>query len=160
LETSEIPKERGTRERGGVYIGGVVEVDGKILKENEKSEDDLISKDKRIKKEIARLKKLFKNIPKDTMNSVIALINNAAFMTVTLEDLQETINSQGPVSEYQNGENQWGTKKSPEVEIYNTMVKNLASVIKQLTDLIPAGAPPPSKELDPFEKIIRRGRNG
>lgn len=119
-----------------------------------------MSKDKRIKKETARLKKLFKNIPKDTMDSVLALINNAAFMTVTLEDLAETINESGAVSEYQNGENQWGTKKSPEVEIYNTMVKNLASVIKQLTDLVPVGAPPPPKELDPFEKIARRGKSG
>lgn len=127
---------------------------------SETSEDDLITKEKRIKKEVTRLKKLLKHIPKDKMNSVMALINNAAFMTVTLEDLQETINTQGPVSEYQNGENQWGTKKSPEVEIYNTMIKNLASVIKQLTDLIPAGAPPPPKDLDPFEQIVRRGRNG
>lgn len=118
------------------------------------------SKDKRIKKETARLKKLFKNIPKDTMDSVLALINNAAFMTVTLEDLAETINESGAVSEYQNGENQWGTKKSPEVEIYNTMVKNLASVIKQLTDLVPEGAPPLPKELDPFQKIVSRGKSG
>ena len=119
-----------------------------------------LQKEKRISKEITRLKKLFKNIPKDTMNSVFALITNAAFMTVTLEDLQETINTQGPVSEYQNGENQWGTKKSPEVDIYNTMVKNLASVLKQLTDLIPEGVAPPAKELDEFEKILRRGKSG
>ena len=124
------------------------------------TEEELIAKDKRISKEVARLKKLFNYIPKNTMNSVFALITNAAFMTVQLEDLRETINNEGPVSEYKNGENQWGTKKSPEVEIYNTMIKNLASIIKQLTDLIPAGGPPPSKELDPFEKIVRRGRNG
>jgi len=119
-----------------------------------------LEKDKRISKEIARLKKLFKNIPKDTINAVLALIRNAAFMTVTLEDLAEVINQNGVISEYQNGENQWGTKKSPEVEIYNAMVKNLASIIKQLTSLIPEGSRPISKELDAFEKILGRGVRG
>jgi hypothetical protein len=59
---------------------------------------------------------------------------------VTLLDLQETINREGAVSKYQNGENQWGTKKSPEVEIYNTMIKNHMTIIKQLTDLLPKQA--------------------
>ena len=73
-------------------------------------------------------------------------------MTVTLQDLQVTINANGVVSKYQNGENQWGTKKSPEVEIYNTMVKNHASIIKQLTDLLPK-AEPESKD-DGFESFV------
>ncbi len=115
-----------------------------------------LTKNKRISREITRLKKLFKNIPKDTVNAILTLIKNAAFMTVTLEDLQETINREGVVSEYKNGENQFGTKKSPEVEIYNTMIKNLSSVIKQLTDLIPEGEKPKPKELDAFEKILGR----
>ena len=121
-----------------------------------------LDKEKRISKEVSRLKKLFKNIPKDTINAALALIRNAAFMTVTLEDLQETINREGAVSEYKNGENQFGTKKSPEVEIYNAMIKNLSSVIKQLTDLIPAGnTTSQPKKPDAFELIQqRRGKGG
>lgn len=126
-----------------------------------KKDSQDLSKDERIKKEIQRLKRLFKNMPKDTMNRVLSLINNAAFMTVTLEDLQETINREGAVSEYQNGENQHGTKKSPEVEIYNTMIKNQMGIIKQLTDLTPQGPPAKQPEPDAFEKINqRRGKIG
>jgi hypothetical protein len=121
---------------------------------------ETLTKEQRISKEMSRLKKLFSNIPKNIMNSVLALIRNAAFMTVTLEDLQDKINESGAVSEYQNGENQWGTKKSPEVEIYNTMIKNLSTVIKQLAELVPVGSTPKSKEPDAFEKLIRRGRGG
>ncbi len=58
------------------------------------------------------------------------------FMSITLADLQKKINEEGVVSEYQNGENQFGTKKSPEVEIYNIMIKNYMTAIKQLTDLL------------------------
>lgn len=73
----------------------------------------------------------------DTKKATQSLVENAAFMAVTLEDLQETINREGVVSEYQNGANQWGTKKSPEVEVYNTMIKHYMSIVKQLTDLLP-----------------------
>src|SRR5574343_290335 len=95
-----------------------------------------LSKETRIKREISRLNRIFKNLPNDKLNTAASLIRNASFMTITLDDLQATMNEQGVVSEYQNGENQWGTKKSPEVEIYNTMIKNHMSAIKQLTDLL------------------------
>ena len=95
----------------------------------------------RIKKEIKRLTNIFAKMDAKRKKSVSSLIENAAFMAITLQDLQDEINRSGVVSEYKNGENQYGTKKSPEVEIYNTMVKNYASIIKQLTDLLPAVAP-------------------
>jgi hypothetical protein len=97
----------------------------------------IASKDEKIKKEINRLKKVFKDLDKNMLSTVISLIQNAAFMSVTLEELQDTINEKGCVSEYQNGENQFGTKKSPEVEIHIAMTKNHAAIIKQLADLVP-----------------------
>ncbi|APM39407.1 hypothetical protein [Clostridium kluyveri] len=117
-----------------------------------------LTKEDRIKKEINRLKKLYKDMAENTMKKVISLIENAAFMTVTLEDLQDAINKNGTISEYKNGENQYGTKKSPEVEVYNTMIKNHMGIIKQLTDLMPE-KPAPKKE-DEFIKILKRENNG
>lgn len=96
-----------------------------------------LTKDERIKREITRLNGIFRNLSKDAKKVAKSLVENAAFMTITLADLQEYINEHGVVSEYQNGENQWGTKKSPEVEIYNTMIKNHSTVMKQLADLLP-----------------------
>lgn len=108
----------------------------KELTEEEKN-NNKIEKEKKIKKEINRLKKIFKDIPKEKKDVSISLINNLAFMTVTLEELQDHINLNGVTSIYQNGENQWGMKKSPEVEIYNTMVKNHSVVANKLIDLLP-----------------------
>lgn len=110
-------------------------------------------KNKRILKEKKRLKEILKSIETDKMKSVESLIGNAAFMRVTLEELQETILKEGTVSEYKNGENQYGTKKSPEVEIYNTMVKNYMACIKQITDLLPKNDNNPLKD-DGFEDFI------
>ena len=91
----------------------------------------------RIKKEIARLKKLFSKIEKEKRDSVSSLIENIAFMTVSLEELRDIINAKGYTEEYQNGANQKGVKKCSEVEIYNVMIKNYISAFKQLNDLLP-----------------------
>lgn len=104
-------------------------------KTKQKYED--MSKEEKIKLRTQTLKRQFAKLDKKSKQTVDALINNAAFMTVTLEYLQEDIKTNGVVTEYQNGENQWGTKKSPEVEIYNTMIKNLSSITKQLCDMLP-----------------------
>ena len=111
-----------------------------------------MEKDKRIKREVTRLNRIFKDIAKDRKSSVTSLISNAAFMTITLEDLQVAINENGTISEYKNGENQFGTKKSPEVEVYNTMIKNHCSIIKQLSELLPKIEPKPAD--DGFDDFV------
>lgn len=116
------------------------------------TESDKIEKEAKILAEEKRLSAVFTKIPARSKRAIKSLIHNAAFMAVTLSDLQDTINTDGPVSEYQNGENQWGTKKSPEIEIYNTMIKNHASIIKQLTDLLPQEAP--QIEKDPVDDFL------
>lgn len=112
-----------------------------------------LEKQEKISEEIKRLNRIFAKIDKRTKSAVKSLIENAAFMAVTLAYLQDDINRNGAISEYQNGENQWGTKKSPEVEIYNTMIKNHANIIRQLTDLLPdkeKGGPPKDDGFDAF----------
>jgi hypothetical protein len=118
----------------------------------ETASEKYIAVNERILEEIKKLDKIYKNIDTNTKKSVHSLIENAAFMTITLDDLQKSININGVISEYQNGENQWGTKKSPEVEIYNTMIKNHMSVMKQLTDLLPKSNKIP--ETDEFENFV------
>ena len=96
-----------------------------------------LTKEQKIKKEIARLKRVFKDLDKNKLQTVESLIKNAAFMAVSLEELQEIINAEGYVVEYQNGENQKGTKQSDAVKTHIAMTKNHAAIIKHLTDLVP-----------------------
>ena len=92
---------------------------------------------KKKSKELNKLKKIFKDIAPDKQQTVEKLISNAAFMAESLDELQDIIRKKGFVEEYQNGANQHGIKKSSEVEIYNTMIKNYSSIIRQLVDLLP-----------------------
>ncbi len=96
------------------------------------------SKEQRVKDEKKRLKVIFEELEENKRNLVVPLIEKAAFMCVELDDMQESIGMKGWTSEYKNGENQYGTKKSPEAEAYIALSKNYAAVIKQLTDLVPA----------------------
>ena len=105
---------------------------------------------KRRSKELNKLKKIFKDIEPSKQKTVEKLISNAAFMAESLDDLQEIIREKGYTEEYQNGANQFGVKKCSEVEIYNTMIKNYTSVIKQLVDLWPSGAASGGDELLDF----------
>ena len=97
----------------------------------------ILSKEDKIRKETKRLRKIFEDLDRNKLETVQKLIENAAFMSVTLQELQETINQDGCTCEYQNGANQFGVKKTPEVEIHLAMTKNYAAVIKQLVDLVP-----------------------
>lgn len=96
------------------------------------------TKEQRIKSEKSRLKGVFRELDENKRKLVTPLIEKAAFMGVELDDLQKTIEQEGWTSEYKNGENQYGTKKSPEAETYIALSKNYAAVIKQLTELVPA----------------------
>lgn len=121
------------------------------------SDERISQKMERVKAAKAKLNRQFSKLDKRTKKTVESLIENAAFMIVTLEDLQATINQEGVISKYQNGENQWGTKKSPEVEIYNAMIKNHMAIMKQLTDLLPQpaeGDEPKGEKDDGFEDFV------
>ena len=91
--------------------------------------------------ELKKLKRIFKNIPKNKKNLVQKLIDSAAFMIVELTKLENYISIYGVSETYQNGENQYGTKLSTETSAYNTMLKNYTTIIKLLCDLLPDGLP-------------------
>lgn len=125
----------------------------KTVKKARKKKTDL-TKDERVKTEIKKLKQTFEDLEIDSRKMQVAesLIENAAFMAVTLEDLQAEINENGVVSTYQNGENQWGTKQSPEAQTYISLINRYNSVMKQLIDLLPEEKQ--KKAVDEFDEFI------
>ena len=76
-----------------------------------------VEKQKRVKKEVTRLRKLFKEIDENKKKLVLTMIDDIAFLSVTMQDLRETIIREGTTVEYKNGENQYGTKQSPDAQM-------------------------------------------
>lgn len=96
-------------------------------------------REKLLRKETNRMKKIFKPLLDDTGYAVAqGLINNAAFMYITLLSLQQEILLNGCTEEYQNGANQSGIKESSAVKVYNNMIRSYNTVIKNLIGLLPA----------------------
>lgn len=92
---------------------------------------------KRIKKEKARLAKIYACLPENKLAIITPLIENAAFMKITLDDLQESINTNGCSEEYKNGENQYGKKAAADLQAYNQLIKNYNKVSERLESLLP-----------------------
>lgn len=109
-----------------------------------------LTKAKRIKNELDRLNIYFELIDENQLAVVTSLIQNAAFMKVTLEDLQAIINAEGVIDQYQNGANQSGIKQSANLQAYNSLIKNYASVIRTLAQLLPPGQRKPRDLLEEF----------
>ena len=98
------------------------------------------SREERIECERSKLTKQFSGIDARRKKIVEKTIDKCAYLSVVHEDLRESMASKGSeayISTYQNGENQWGTKKSPEIEVFNQVFSNYLKGIKQLTDLLP-----------------------
>lgn len=114
------------------------------------AELEKIEKEKRIKKEIAKYNKIFRVLDEERKKAVQKLIENVAFMAITLEDLQQSINEKGFVESYQNGNNQHGYKESSAVRVYNSMIKNYNTSIKQILDQMPENETVKEDEFDKF----------
>lgn len=112
-----------------------------------------IDKDKLIKKEMRKLNKFFKNIPKDKQEMIQGLKEQAAFMYATLMELQEIINDEGPVELFEQGKQRL-LREHPASKTYNTMIKNYSSVIKQLIDMLPKEDAKSTE--DEFVKFIQK----
>lgn len=110
------------------------------------------TKEKRIKAELNRIKEKFSDADANQKAIVAPLMQNAAFMKVTLEDLQEIINLEGVTDSYQNGVNQYGVKQSATLQSYNSLIKNYTAVIKALSKLLPPEKKEPARPWQPREK--------
>lgn len=109
-----------------------------------------LSKDELIRKEFLRLRRIYKDIPDDRKKTVQELIGNAAFLSVTLKELQQSINVKGTIIKYQNGENQWGEKQNPDVTTYNSFMQRYSQAITLLLQQLPRNE---AIDDDPYEGL-------
>ena len=96
------------------------------------------TKDERIKKEVRRLNRIYKDIDKDNKAIIDGLIQRAAYMRVTLEDWEEDIIENGVTEMFtQSEKTEPYERERPVARLYNTMNANYQKIIKQLSDLVP-----------------------
>lgn len=98
------------------------------------------SKTALIKRERARLAEIFRDLDENKLKIADPLIDRAAFLTVSIAELEDQINREGWTEEYQNGSSQKGVKRSAAADAHIALTKNLAAISKQLLDIVPPAA--------------------
>lgn len=93
-------------------------------------------KDRMVNNEIARLTRLFKDIEANRRLTSKGLIEEAAFMRITLQELKVEIDKDGPIDEMQQGDYSI-LREHPALKAYNTMVQRYTNIIDKLTNLHP-----------------------
>lgn len=106
-----------------------------------------LTKYERVLKETRRLRSIFKDMPKDSLNMVDGLIVEAADLRVRLEDIRKDLDINGYDEMFSQSESQEPYERErPQARRYISMNKNYQSIMKQLGDYIPKKTEP--KEVD------------
>lgn len=113
-----------------------------------------LTKQERIDTEEKRLRKSYKDIPKENVAVTDGLIRRAAYMRVTLEDFEKDLDENGYVELFSQSEKMDPYERErPVARLYNTMNKNYQSIVKQLNDLLPKQQAQTEKD-DGFDSFV------
>lgn len=114
------------------------------MKPSAKRQDELIQA------EIEKLKTIFKDISGDKKKVAERLIARIAFMTITLQVLEDNIKRKGPTYLFKQGSQEMYVE-NPAQKSYNTMINRYTAAYGKLLDLLPEE---PKKEDDGFESFV------
>ena len=106
------------------------------MKEVAKSKSEFVSS-KETKQIESMLSPVLESVPESKKLMAQTLIPRMAFHIVMIKKLEEIIKAEGVVDHYQNGNNQFGTKKSPYVDAHQKYTQLYNATVKQLNDLMP-----------------------
>lgn len=114
-----------------------------------------LTTDEKVKREINRLRREYKDIPRNKMNVVQGLIVQAARLRISLDSLWEDIVENGDIELFSQSEKtEPYERERPVARIFNTRDKNYQTIIKQLTDLMPKEPPKNTNDKDDFEEFV------
>lgn len=105
---------------------------------------DELDKEERIKKEIRRLNSIYTKISKKEKAVIDGLVKRAAYMRITLENMEEDLDANGFTESFsQSLQMDPYDRERPMARLYNTMNKNYQGIMKQLSDFVEKEPPKP-----------------
>lgn len=94
-------------------------------------------REKLYKKYLREIKKSLKGLDAEMLKLNEQLMDDCAHYAVSLKEMNLMLDRDGFMEEYQNGENQWGTKKTVAAELKPKYTQIYQGLIKQLIGLLP-----------------------
>ncbi|EJA6394243.1 hypothetical protein [Clostridioides difficile] len=114
-----------------------------------------LEKEKKIKQEVSRLKKNYKDLEKEKNKILDGLVNEAAFLKISLEETREILIREGLTEIFKQGKQEFERERL-QVKIYLNFMKLYTSVMRQLIDIIPSDIK--QEEEDKLIEFIKKGR--
>ena len=96
-----------------------------------------MTNEEKIEEKRLKIRKLFKDTPREKLQFAEGLIYQFAVTTVTLERLVEELNKGDVVENFKQG-SQEIRRENPALRSYNTTIKSFAALSKSLLELLPA----------------------
>lgn len=118
-----------------------------MAKLSKKKQDELIAA------EIERYNHIFQYVPEDRKRIAKRLIERVAFMTVTLEILEDNIKTKGPTYVFKNG-SQRMVVENPAQKSYNTMINRYTAATEKLFHFLPKEGVTVEDETDGFDEFV------
>lgn len=106
--------------------------------------EKVFEKELRIMKEIESWEKIFDDLSPEKKSGAQRLIEQVAFMKITLEELQMQIIESGPIYHFRNGKQEM-LIEHPAQKSYNTMINRYTTAVDKLLGYLPREA---AKEVD------------
>lgn len=105
-----------------------------------------------VKRERNRLRKVYAELPPKRLSVAMGLIDQAARIRVQLDELAADIAENGMTEFFQQSEKCEPYKRErPEAAMFVKLDKNYQTVMRQLTDMVPAEAESPEAVNDAFK---------
>lgn len=118
------------------------------------SEKKEVDKNTLVSREVNRLTNFFKDIDRNRRLTAKGLIEEAAFMRITLQQLKSEIDKDGPIDEMPQGDYSI-LREHPALKSYNTMVQRYTNIIDKLVNMHPKEEV--KKDVDDgFDSFIRK----
>lgn len=106
-----------------------------------------MAEDKRVLKEVQRLKNLYKDLSKDKQAIAQGLIVQAARMRIRCDDLWKNLQEHGETEMFtQSEKTDPYERERPQARLFTASDKAYQSVIKQLNDMLPDTAVKPAAD--------------
>ena len=113
-----------------------------------------MEKAERITAKRKELLEVFKGLSEQEMKVASGLIDQASFLSVTLEDLNQSISENGTTETYTNGEHQTGRKVSSEVKVYSSLLSKYNAIVMKLLKIIPDNKKTVIRRVTPEDKAV------
>jgi len=110
-------------------------------------------KSDKIKKERNRLRRQFSSIRPNKKRVVEGLIDRAAFLRVSLEELELDLNTNGYTEWFKQGNQDPYLRRRPQADLHISFTSNYQKAIKALTDLLPKNDLPEKENTDGFDEF-------